>query len=182
MVVNWSQDIYIEAYQFAAEAHLCQLVPGTKLPYLMHISLVSMEIMAALCVEEGMDGDLAVQCALLHDVIEDTPTSFDKIQQKFGLRVAQGVLALSKGENVPKPQQLGDSLRRIREQPHEIWMVKLADRITNLQEPPSFWDLEKIRQYLVAAKEIHAALKDASPYLTSRLSEKIAVYAGYCAY
>jgi len=40
---HWSQDTYIKAYRFAAEAHNGQLVPGTTLPYLMHISMVAME-------------------------------------------------------------------------------------------------------------------------------------------
>ena len=33
--------------------------------------MVCMEIMAALAVEVNVNGDLAIQCALLHDSIED---------------------------------------------------------------------------------------------------------------
>ena len=69
MKPGWSQEKYIKAYNFAAEAHKGQKVPGTDLPYIMHLSLVSMEIMAALSVENDLDGDLAIQCALLHDTI-----------------------------------------------------------------------------------------------------------------
>jgi (p)ppGpp synthase/HD superfamily hydrolase len=68
--VNWSQEVYTSAYRFAAEAHHGQLFPGTKLPYIMHVSFVSMEVLAALAQEPTRDGNLAVQCALLHDVIE----------------------------------------------------------------------------------------------------------------
>ena len=68
----WSQDKYIKALRNAAEAHNGQLFPGTDLPYLLHISLVSMEVMTAITTDQNKrDGDLAVQCALLHDVIED---------------------------------------------------------------------------------------------------------------
>lgn len=70
MTLNWSQEIYTKAYQFAAEAHNGQRFPGTELPYMMHVSFVSMEVMAALAHELERDGNLAVQCALLHDVIE----------------------------------------------------------------------------------------------------------------
>lgn len=42
-----SQDIYIRASRFAAEAHNGQLVPGTDLPYMLHINLVAMEVLAA---------------------------------------------------------------------------------------------------------------------------------------
>jgi (p)ppGpp synthase/HD superfamily hydrolase len=40
------------------------------------------------------NADLAIQCALLHDVIEDTPTTCQEVEQQFGAAVAKGVLAL----------------------------------------------------------------------------------------
>lgn len=43
---NWSQDSYIKACRFAAEAHQGQCVPGTELPYLVHLSMVSMEALS----------------------------------------------------------------------------------------------------------------------------------------
>jgi (p)ppGpp synthase/HD superfamily hydrolase len=176
---SWSQESYIEAYRFAADAHRGQLVPGTDLPYLMHLSFVSMEVIAALHRERDCDGNLAVQCALLHDVIEDTPTTFRAVADQFGESVAAGVLALSKDQTLAKPLQLADSLRRIRQQPREIWMVKLADRISNLQPPPSYWTIEKIRGYQAEAEEILGALAKASDWLASRLQEKITAYAAY---
>jgi (p)ppGpp synthase/HD superfamily hydrolase len=176
---SWSQESYIKAYRFAADAHRGQLVPGTDLPYLMHLSFVSMEVIAALHRESDRDGNLAVQCALLHDVIEDTPTTFHSVADRFGEAVAAGALALSKDQTLAKPLQLADSLRRTRQQPREIWMVKLADRISNLQPPPSYWTTEKIRGYQAEAEEILSALAEASDWLASRLQEKITAYAAY---
>ena len=66
---KWTQDGYIKAYKFAAQTHRGQVVPGTDLPYVMHLSFVSMEIIAALNTEQGCNENLAVQCALLHDVV-----------------------------------------------------------------------------------------------------------------
>jgi len=179
MVANWSQETYIKAYRFASEAHLGQLFPGTDLPYMIHVSFVCMEVMAALIVQKEMDGDLAIQCALLHDVIEDTKKCFEDIEESFGMQVATGVKALTKNKNMEKEKQLADSLIRIREQPYEIWMVKLADRISNLQPPPADWTKEEIRKYHADAREIHEALKDSNAYLAARLEEKITNYAGY---
>lgn len=173
---GWSQETYIEAYRFAAEAHKGQCFKGTDLPYIVHVNLVCMEIMAALVVEKERDGDLAIQCALLHDVLEDTQTSFEDLQRSFGQQVADGVKALSKDESIHETHRLVDSLSRIREQPHEVWMVKLADRITNLQPPPPKWTKEKINDYLAGARQIHATLKDASPTLAARLEKKITNY------
>jgi (p)ppGpp synthase/HD superfamily hydrolase len=174
--LNWSQEKYIRAYRFAAKAHRGQLFPGTGLSYLMHLSFVSMEIIAAMAVEEAAHPDLAVQCALLHDVLEDTKIGYQKIEEVFGKEVADGVCALTKKKEIGESQQLPESLERILKQPHEVWMVKLADRISNLQPPPFDWTQEKIKAYWESSKEIYAALKDASTYLGERLLKQIEIY------
>jgi (p)ppGpp synthase/HD superfamily hydrolase len=176
MTSNWSQELYIKAARFAAQAHAGQLYPGTGLPYLIHLSFVSMEVLGVLSVEPGHDGDLAVQCALLHDSIEDTDVTYADLASTFGVKVADGVQALSKNPDLEKSQQLTDSLQRIRSQPKEIWIVKLADRISNLQPPPPHWTPAKVIRYRDEAINIHTALKDASPFLSLRLAKKIANY------
>jgi len=179
MKPGWSQELYIKAFMFAAKAHeiINQKVPGTYLPYIVHINLVSMEIMAALCVEDDLDGDLAIQCALLHDVIEDVGIKYDNLKNKFGIKVADGVNALSKNKSIKsKKKQIIDSLERIKKQPKEVWMVKMADRISNLQPPPFYWDQEKISEYKKEAKIIYDNLKDANKFLADRLKHKIDNY------
>jgi guanosine-3',5'-bis(diphosphate) 3'-pyrophosphohydrolase len=173
---QWSQENYIKAYKFAAKAHQGQKIPGSEIPYIMHLSFVSMEVIAAISVEKEHDGDLAIQCAILHDTIEDTDTSFEEIKTEFGELVANGVLALTKNISLEKHLQMSDSLCRIKEQPPEIWMVKLADRISNLQAPPHYWTQEKIIRYREEGIEIYQALQDASPFLASRLASKIEDY------
>ena len=175
----WTQDGYLGALRFAAEAHAGQTVPGSTLPYLLHVTLVAMEVIAALRSEPQHDQELAVHCALLHDVVEDTQTTVEQLRERFGPAVANGVDALSKCKALLKHQQLEDSLQRIRKQPAEVWMVKLADRITNLQPPPAHWSLEKVADYRDEAKVIHASLEDASPLLAMRLSQKIETYGAH---
>ena len=138
-----------------------------------------MEVMAVLRLGPEYDGELAVRCALLHDVLEDTPVSYAALEAEFGAAVAAGVLALSKDPVLPKDQQLRDSLDRIREQPGEIWLVKLADRITNLAPPPVYWSRDKRHDYREDAMLILDALGSASAYLAGRLREKIAAYKAY---
>jgi (p)ppGpp synthase/HD superfamily hydrolase len=172
----FTQERYLRAARFAAEAHQRQTVPGTELPYLLHLTLVAMEVIVSLAEEPGVDGDLAVQCALLHDCIEDAGVSAEQVREEFGPAVAAGVDALSKREAVPKAERMADSLARIRQQPREVWRVKLADRICNLERPPHYWTKEKCRAYRMEAEEILAALGDASPYLAERLRKKIEAY------
>jgi (p)ppGpp synthase/HD superfamily hydrolase len=179
MIKSWSQDNYIKAYKFAALAHRGQTLPGTDLPYLVHLSFVSMEIIAALRISQGHDEDLAVQSALLHDVIEDTDVTYEELSKEFGSRVADAVLALSKDKTLTKSLQMQDSLQRIKQQPVEVQMVKLADRISNLHKPPAHWTTEKIAEYRKEAIEIHDALKDANDFLAARLFRKIKEYGVY---
>ena len=183
---HWSQDTYIRAYKFAAQAHNGQLVPGTDLPYIMHLSFVAMEVIAALAVEQVDNPDFAVQCALLHDTIEDTDVTYENVQAKFGTDVAEGVFAMTIDETIgtglsrfeKRWMQLEDYLKRIKQQPKEVWMVKLADRITNLQPPPSHWTDEMAERYKKGAELIHRELASASDYLGERLRMKIDGYPG----
>lgn len=173
---SWSQELYVKAFKFAAQAHLGQEVPGTAIPYLMHLTFVCMEVTAALQREPGRDENLAIQMALLHDVLEDTQVGYAALVDTFGVQVADGVAALSKDSRLPKEEQMQDSLRRIRLQPPEVAMVKLADRIVNLQPPPEHWPAEKIERYQLEAIDILSALGSASRYLAARLGEKIRDY------
>ncbi|MBD2195218.1 MULTISPECIES: HD domain-containing protein [Calothrix] len=179
MIQNWSQETYIKAYKFAAQAHQGQKIPGSEIPYIMHLSFVSMEVIAALNENKEYDGNLAIQCAILHDTIEDTNITYEQIKTEFGAAVANGVLALTKDKSLDKHLQMADSLQRIQQQPQEIWMVKLADRISNLQPPPYYWTREKITKYREEAIQIHDALKDASNFLASRLANKIENYQSF---
>ncbi len=176
----WTPDVYTKAWNFATDAHQGQKVPGTEQPYINHLGNVAMEVMRAIAVTPTVQQpDLAVQCALLHDTIEDTAVTYEVVAAEFGSEVAAGVLALSKDPALPKEKQMTDSLARIRQQPYEVWMVKLADRISNLQQPPRHWRPEKIRRYRAEAEMILETLGEANECLARRLEEKIVAYGIY---
>ena len=148
MISTWSPDKARRSFRYAAGAHRLQVVPGTAgLPYLMHVGMVAIEIMHAHTIESFNDPDLAVQVAFLHDVIEDTQTKMSDITDVFGDVVARGVQALTKDVNLPKEGRMRDSLTRIKLREKEVWAVKLADRITNMHEPPKEWGLKKRQSY-----------------------------------
>lgn len=172
----WSPDLYLRAVQFAAKAHAGQKLPGSELPYLLHCCQVTAEIQAVLTVEPSDRPDLAVVCALLHDVVEDTNVTFERVASEFGADVAAGVAALSKDPILPKELAMADSLRRIQQEPREIWLVKLADRCVNLEPPPHYWKPEKIAAYQAEAVVIADTLGAASPYLNARLRARITRY------
>ncbi|WP_435525876.1 hypothetical protein [Chryseobacterium indoltheticum] len=92
------QDIYQRTIKFAAQKHTdCnQTIPGTNLPYIVHLSNVAMEIFIAAEKTKNFDIELAIQVSLLHDILEDTEVTFDELENEFGKKVAIGVLALTK--------------------------------------------------------------------------------------
>lgn len=120
-----------------------------------------------------------MQLALLHDVIEDPETTESELEAKFGIIIPVYVKALTKNKGLPKGEQMIDSLNRIKKLPHEVWAVKLADRITNLQSPPSHWGMEKKVMYLNEAIMILDALKEGNNFLAHRLMRCIENYQKY---
>ncbi len=119
------------AVAFAVERHGDQRRPAGQ-PYLEHL----LEALTVLVEGVGVsDGD-TLCAAVLHDVVEDTPTTLDEVRDRFGERVAELV------DWVTKPEALADQdpasvragyLERLRGAPEAALTVKLADRLSNVQ-------------------------------------------------
>lgn len=172
-----TQELYQKAMKYAGEKHSEQKVPGTNSNYLLHISNVAMEVLMAYHFDNNFDINFAVQIAILHDTIEDTDTSFKDIKSEFGEEIAKAVVALTKDEKIAlKQDRMLDSLTRINKLQKEVGLVKIADRITNLQTPPSHWTHKKIINYCNEAKLISKTLSNKNDYLNKRLDLKIKEY------
>ena len=169
-------DTLQNAWRFAAERHRNQEYPGTGLPYLLHLGAVYLELYPALAAAPERDAGLALACAILHDTVEDTGATPAELAALFGDAVARGVAALSKNPALHGAEGMRDSLSRIREQPPEVWMVKLADRCANLGQPPAHWNAAKRQRYADEGETILEALGAASPLLAARLAERIRVW------
>jgi (p)ppGpp synthase/HD superfamily hydrolase len=61
MLTPWSQDKYITALRFSAEAHAGQTIPGTQQPYVVHTAQVAMEVMGA---HDGECGQSRPRCSV----------------------------------------------------------------------------------------------------------------------
>lgn len=175
------QTLYQEAIKFASSKHSKkkQKVPGTNLPYEVHLSNVAMEIIIAACHTDDFNLGFAIQVALLHDTMEDTATDFGELEDTFGVDIAQAVSALTKDKKLPKEQQMRDSLTRVKKLQAEVWAIKLADRITNLQSPPPQWDNSKKIKYQEEARIIYTELRDGNEFLARRIEAKIEEYGNY---
>ena len=179
-MTGWNADLYKRALDFSARAHGDQKVPGSGLPDVVHVTKVAMEALRACAEDPTLNADVSLACALLHDCIEDASVTEAQLVENFGAEVATGVKALTKNAALPKAQRMADSLQRLKAQPREVQLVKLADRITNLEPPPPGWSLEKRQAYLAEAQVILNELGSASQWLASRMSVKLSEYAPFC--
>ncbi|MFA6145022.1 MAG: HD domain-containing protein [Sulfurimonas sp.] len=176
----FSTAVYKNALAFALRAHGEQKTPD-GLPYSFHITSVALEMINSLSQHRIAydEANVAIACALLHDVLEDTKTTMGtaSIDIPDIISVLHGVNALTKDTSLPtKQEQMQDSLKRLQEQPKCVQMVKLADRITNLAPAPAYWNEEKRRNYVKEAQEILDALRGCNPYLEAKLQYRIDHY------
>jgi hypothetical protein len=178
----YSTKIYKEILAFALKAHGGQKTPN-GLPYSFHIVSVANEIINSLSMHKISydEANVAIACALLHDVNEDTEQEVSKYTIEFPSQnvdiVTRGVAALTKDTTLPsKQEQMKDSIERLKEMPHCVQMIKLADRITNLAPAPLFWNKAKRKAYVDEAKFILRELRESNKYLAGKLQDKIDNY------
>ena len=121
-----------EAYDFGAEKHLGQKRLSGE-PYITHPVAVA-DILADL----RLDADTLV-AAILHDVIEDTPTAKAEIASIFGQVVAELVDGVSKLDQIQfknREEAQAESFRKMllaMVRDIRVIMVKLADRMHNMR-------------------------------------------------
>ncbi|BDY11882.1 HD domain-containing protein [Hydrogenimonas cancrithermarum] len=168
-------DLFHKALRLAAWAHYGQITKFGD-PYVTHPMAAAYEVAAAVMAGEKANIDVAAITALLHDVVEKSDVTIGSIKKDFGKTIADGVFAMTKNQELPKEEQLRDSLVRILEQPKEIAMAKLGDRISSMLPPPPEWSVEKLETITGNARMILQMLGEASPFLQKRLEKKIKFY------
>ncbi len=170
------QDLFYSLSDYSARCHRQQQMPHAPVTYMIHVVNVAMEVMEANHALNNFDIDFALKVAFLHDVLEDTETSYETLENDFGQQIAEGVLALTRNPELPRNQQILDSLERILRQPYEVWVVKMADRIVNLHNRPGFRTREQAELYKVESVQIMESLSIANHYLAQRLSKMISSF------
>jgi GTP diphosphokinase / guanosine-3',5'-bis(diphosphate) 3'-diphosphatase len=120
------------AYVFSAKEHKGQVRYSGE-PYLIHPLEVA-DILADMRLDV-----VAIASGLLHDVVEDTLTSIDRIQEVFGPEVAHVVEGVTKLSAIPfssVEERQAENLRRMllaMVDDIRVIMVKLADRLHNMR-------------------------------------------------
>jgi GTP pyrophosphokinase len=125
-------DLLRRAYEFSESEHRGQTRRSGE-PYLIHPLEVA-EILAELRLDS-----VAIAAGLLHDVVEDTPTSIEKVRELFGEPVAhvvEGVTKLSGLQFASSEERQAESFRKMlmaMVDDIRVILVKLADRLHNMR-------------------------------------------------
>ncbi|MBF0583375.1 MAG: HD domain-containing protein [Magnetococcales bacterium] len=154
-------DVLERAFRFAEQWHGDQKRPSGE-PYTLHL----LQVLEVLLTNEYVrDVDLLV-VGLLHDVVEDTECTLDEICSHFGERVAELVDWLTKPERVEgESKEAGKKryLERLRQAPREAILLKLADRLSNVQFLETHPRPEFQRKYYRETLEYVLPLTDGFP-------------------
>ena len=121
-----------KAYVFSAYEHKGQVRRSGE-PYLVH----PLEV-ADLLADMRLDV-VAIAAGLLHDIVEDTPNTIEKVRELFGEQVAhvvEGVTKLSSLQFASSEERQAESYRKMllaMVDDIRVILVKLADRLHNMR-------------------------------------------------
>lgn len=117
------------AIHFAVDAHAGTERRGKGFPYIVHP-------MEAVAVVATMTSDQELlAAAALHDVVEDTAISLERIREEFGDRIAK-LVALesdSKDEGLDWHARKQQAIDRLAGAPHDAKIVALGDKLSNMR-------------------------------------------------
>lgn len=170
-------NLNVDAYLFAKEKHKGQKRTGSNKPYFSHC-INTADIIIKLFKKNNLvnfDQTFTENIALLHDVLEDTETTFEEIK-KFREKIANSVQALTKNKNLSYNEQLKDSLKRISKLSNEVALVKMADRIDNLSSLNPIWNKDRALWYVEQSLLIADMLQTKCPAMSLKLIDSIFCY------
>ncbi|HVV79341.1 MAG TPA: bifunctional (p)ppGpp synthetase/guanosine-3',5'-bis(diphosphate) 3'-pyrophosphohydrolase [Pseudolabrys sp.] len=153
---NSNEALLNRAYVYAMKAHGEQRRASGD-PYFSH----PLEV-AAILTDLKLD-DATIAAALLHDTIEDTPTTRAEIDEMFGPEIGvlvDGLTKLKKLDLVTKEAKQAENLRKLLlaiADDVRVLLVKLADRLHNMRTI-SFMPVEARRRVAEETLEIYAPL------------------------
>ena len=148
-----------KAYNFALKAHKNQKRDSGD-PYLVHPVAVA-DILSDLKLDSA-----TIATGLLHDTIEDTEITYQKVEEEFGKEVADlvdGVTKISELEGKIIQNSKAENIRKLilaTSKDIRVLLVKLADRLHNMRTLNSISSENKKKRISQETMEIYAPLAD----------------------
>ena len=152
----YNMEMITKAYDLANKAHngVCR---RSGEPYICHPLAV-----ARLVLDLGMDSE-SIAAALLHDVVEDTPTTLEDLTAAFGEEVAllvDGVTKLTKIQFSNIEELQAENLRKMllaMSRDVRVMIIKLCDRLHNMRTGDA-WPEQKRRDKARETMEVYAPI------------------------
>lgn len=165
----------LEAASFAAQKHRDGRRKGSDAePYINH----PLEVANLLANVGGVSDVDILLAAVLHDTIEDTETTREELEDRFGKRVSEFVLEVTDDKNLPKQER---KRLQIEHAPHlsaEAKQIKLADKISNIRDitnnPPHEWSLQRRREYIEWGESVATGLRGVNRPLENLFDQTVA--------
>lgn len=124
-----------EALNFIKEKHAGQTRKVSGLPYISHPIAVSAIVSAY---KKSKHLDELITASLLHDTLEDTPTTYEELENKFSPFVASLVKELTNDpEKMKKMGKLAYQKDKLSHMSSYGLVIKLADRLHNVSDNPT---------------------------------------------
>ncbi|MGE3714266.1 MAG: bifunctional (p)ppGpp synthetase/guanosine-3',5'-bis(diphosphate) 3'-pyrophosphohydrolase [Alphaproteobacteria bacterium] len=152
-------DLLNRAYLFAMEAHKTQKRANGD-PYFSHPVEVAYKL-----TDFKLDVS-SIVTALLHDTVEDTDVTLEEINEKFGPEIGtlvDGVTKLSRLEGKSEHLKQAENFRKLliaMSQDLRVLLVKLADRLHNMETLHHIKNKDKRQRIARETVEIYAALAE----------------------
>jgi (p)ppGpp synthase/HD superfamily hydrolase len=165
----------LAAARFAAEKHAGQKRKGlANEPYINHLIEVAELIATA---SETLDTNL-VMAGLLHDTIEDTDTTAQDLEERFGSDVTRLVLEATDDKSLPKETRKALQIKTAPHKSPRAQTLKLADKVSNLRSllasPPVEWSSDRKRQYGEWARQVVQGFTEPNGILKAQFDEAYA--------
>lgn len=168
-----SLSIIFKALEFAAIKHQHLGRGGyDRLPYINHLIKVANLIQQ---VGLGANTDLML-VAILHDVVEDTDTTPEKLAEKFGPEVGSAVKELSDDMTLSHDERKRRQVQNASSLSHLARVVRIADKICNIRdimEYPIDWPQEKKLKYVKNSIEVVNQISGTNSQLEQLLEQEV---------
>ncbi len=153
----------LEALHFSAQKHRHQRRKDRGAsPYINH----PIEVAAVIATIGGVQDLTTLIAAVLHDTIEDTDTSPEELEARFGHDVRLLVEEMTDDKSLPKEERKRRQIEHAAHASHRAKLIKLGDKICNVRDithaPPAGWSLSRRREYLEWTVAVVAGCRTAS--------------------
>ena len=142
---------YDDVLKFVTKKHAGQFRADGVTPYIQHPIRVAELVVKY---KKSRNIDQIVAAALLHDVLEDTYTSYKELQDCFGEMIASMVMEVTTASYMPVLVGKSNYLKHkmLDMSPYAL-VIKLADRLSNLMDCKSL-PKEKVEKLIIDTEEI----------------------------